>query len=505
MPSTFSPSLRIELIASGEKSGTWGVFTNNNLGDLIEQAITGNTALDVTAGNITLTALNGVSDQSRSAVLTVTGTAGVTRVLTIPNLRKPYTVKNNANATVQVKTASGAAFNCPTNSESYIYCDGLDVVSGRSITAGANAITSLASPFNSPAFTGVPTAPTAGTGTNTTQVATTAFVNAEIASDTANLAPLNSPALTGVPTAPTATTGTNTTQLATTAYVVARVAQDAPTKTGTGASGTWDIAITGNAATATNATNATNASNAVTQAPGTNNTTIATTAFVQQEVTALTVIPAGLITMWSGSVASIPAGWVLCDGTSSTPDLRDRFVVGAGSTYIPGNTGGAATATLSVTNLPSHQHGISGSGTTSAVSNDHVHSFNVNSGTQSADHAHTVNINTNTAGAHDHTVRLPTNTGFGASVQTTESGIARDPADYFNYTTSSHAGHVHNVSGTTAGNNASHIHNVAGSTGGISANHTHTFSFTGTSGATGSGTAFGILPPYYALAYIMKT
>jgi hypothetical protein len=500
MPSEFSPSLRIELIASGEKSGDWGVFTNNNLGDLIEQAITGNTALDVTAGNITLTALNGVSDQSRSAVLTVIGTAGVTRVLTIPNLRKPYTVKNNADATVQVKTASGTAFNCPTNSESYIYCDGLDVVSGRSITAGANAITSLASPFNSPAFTGVPTAPTAGTGTNTTQVATTAFVNAEIASDTANLAPLNSPALTGVPTAPTATTGTNTTQLATTAYVVARVAQDAPTKTGTGASGTWDIAITGNAATATTATNATNASNAVTQAPGTNNTTIATTEFVQQEVTALTVIPAGLITMWSGSVASIPAGWVLCDGTSSTPDLRDRFVVGAGSTYIPGNTGGAATATLSVANLPSHQHGLSVSGTTGNNSVNHNHGVNINTGTQSANHAHTVNINTNTAGAHDHTYTSPNgSTGISAQDEPT-TGLGPVTA-----TTSSHAGHVHNVSGTTADNNASHLHNVAGTTDDNSANHDHTFSFTGTSGAEGSGTAFGILPPYYALAYIMKT
>ena len=500
MPSTFSPSLRIELIASGEKSGDWGVFTNNNLGDLIEQAITGNTALDVTAGNITLTALNGVSDQSRSAVLTVIGTAGVTRVLTIPNLRKPYTVKNNADATVQVKTASGTAFNCPTNSESYIYCDGLDVVSGRSITAGANAITSLASPFNSPAFTGTPTAPTAGTGTNTTQVATTAFVNAEIASDTANLAPLNSPALTGVPTAPTATTGTNTTQLATTAYVVARVAQDAPTKTGTGASGTWDIAITGNAATATTATNATNASNAVTQAPGTNNTTIATTEFVQQEVTALTVIPAGLITMWSGSVASIPAGWVLCDGTSSTPDLRDRFVVGAGGTYIPGNTGGAATATLSVANLPSHQHGLSVSGTTGNNSVNHNHGVNINTGTQSANHAHTVNINTNTAGAHSHTYTRPDYTDNLGTIEGTSVATDSTVTD-----TSSHAGHVHNVSGTTADNNASHLHNVAGTTDDNSANHDHTFSFTGTSGAEGSGTAFGILPPYYALAYIMKT
>ena len=484
MPSEFSPSLRIELIASGEKSGDWGVFTNNNLGDLIEQAITGNTALDVTAGNITLTALNGVSDQSRSAVLTVIGTAGVTRVLTIPNLRKPYTVKNNADATVQVKTASGTAFNCPTNSESYIYCDGLDVVSGRSITAGANAITSLASPFNSPAFTGVPTAPTAGTGTNTTQVATTAFVNAEIASDTANLAPLNSPALTGVPTAPTATTGTNTTQLATTAYVVARVAQDAPTKTGTGASGTWDIAITGNAATATTATNATNASNAVTQAPGTNNTTIATTEFVQQEVTALTVIPAGLITMWSGSVASIPAGWVLCDGTSSTPDLRDRFVVGAGSTYIPGNTGGAATATLSVANLPSHQHGLSVSGTTGNNSVNHNHGVNINTGTQSANHAHTVNINTNTAGAHSHTYTRPDYTDILGSIEGTNVATDSTVTD-----TSSHAGHVHAISGTIA--------NALG-------NHNHAVTISAVIGSTGSGTAHENRPPYYALAFIIK-
>jgi len=59
----------------------------------------------------------------------------------------------------------------------------------------------------------------------------------------------------------------------------------------------------------------------------------------------------GMIILWSGSVASIPSGWLLCDGTSSTPDLRDRFVVGAGSTYAVGATGGSATASL-----PSHTH-----------------------------------------------------------------------------------------------------------------------------------------------------
>jgi hypothetical protein len=54
----------------------------------------------------------------------------------------------------------------------------------------------------------------------------------------------------------------------------------------------------------------------------------------------------GMIMLWSGSSASIPSGWLLCDGSSSTPDLRNRFVVGAGSTYAVGATGGSADATL---------------------------------------------------------------------------------------------------------------------------------------------------------------
>lgn len=71
---------------------------------------------------------------------------------------------------------------------------------------------------------------------------------------------LTSTPLSGTPTAPTAAVNTNSTQIATTAYVVAQIADDAPTKTGTGASGTWNISISGNAATATTATTATTAS-----------------------------------------------------------------------------------------------------------------------------------------------------------------------------------------------------------------------------------------------------
>ena len=155
MPSTYSPSLRIELIATGDQNGTWGITTDNNLGTLIEQAIVGVTTLDVTAGDITLTSLNGVTDQARSAVLSVIGTPGVTRVLTIPNVKKEYTVANGTASTVQVKTAGGSAFNCSPLSNSYIICDGANNTTGVSITASAAAVLAITNPFVNPVLTSI--------------------------------------------------------------------------------------------------------------------------------------------------------------------------------------------------------------------------------------------------------------------------------------------------------------------------------------------------------------
>jgi len=114
---------------------------------------------------------------------------------------------------------------------------------------------------------------------------------------------------------------------------------------------------------------------APTAASGTNNTQIATTAFVTTAAAA--AFPAGGIILWSGSVASIPSGWALCNGSNGTPDLRNRFVVGAGSTYAVDATGGSAdaivvshthtaTSTSTVTD-PGHQHsslGFSGGSST---------------------------------------------------------------------------------------------------------------------------------------------
>jgi microcystin-dependent protein len=102
---------------------------------------------------------------------------------------------------------------------------------------------------------------------------------------------------------------------------------------------------------------------APTAAPGTNTTQIATTAFALANG-----IPSGAILLWSGSIASIPSGWVICDGTNGTPNLRDRFVVGAGSTYAVAATGGDANAIV-----VTHTHTAS----TAIVDPGHTHTANV--------------------------------------------------------------------------------------------------------------------------------
>lgn len=66
--------------------------------------------------------------------------------------------------------------------------------------------------------------------------------------------------------------------------------------------------------------------------------------------------PIGGIIIWSGAQTAIPSGWHLCDGTSGTPDLRNRFIVGAGSEYKVGNTGGSKEVTLTVEQMPAHSH-----------------------------------------------------------------------------------------------------------------------------------------------------
>lgn len=78
----------------------------------------------------------------------------------------------------------------------------------------------------------------------------------------------------------------------------------------------------------------------------------------------LAEIPSGLISIWYGSIDTIPDGWALCNGENSTPDLRDRFVLGAGADYAVGATGGEETHKLTVNEMPTHSHSYTGWGGT---------------------------------------------------------------------------------------------------------------------------------------------
>ena len=188
-----------------------------------------------------------------------------------------------------------------------------------------------------------------------------------IASAIASKADLNSPALTGTPTAPTATASTNTTQ-------------------------------------------------------------VATTAFVQ---TAISTTLTGVIVMWSGSIANIPTGWALCNGSNGTPDLRNRFVIGAHSDNV-----GVANTTVTGTST------LTG-GSKDAIVVSHTHTIT------DPGHAHTIQTNS-----------------FGSTGGANE----QNAMTVNNFTT-----------------------NTSSATTGI------TIDSTGSSGTNAN------LPPYYALAFIMKT
>ena len=108
---------------------------------------------------------------------------------------------------------------------------------------------------------------------------------------------------------------------------------------------------------------------------------------LQTAPTVSNVVPSGLIAIWSGSVGSIPSGWVLCDGTNGTPDLRNSFLVGAGNSYAVGATGGSAdavvpththTATSTVTD-PGHNHTYQQAGSALPQSGSSTSCFTANS------------------------------------------------------------------------------------------------------------------------------
>lgn len=126
-----------------------------------------------------------------------------------------------------------------------------------------------------------------------------------------------------------------------------------------------------------------------------------------------TVIPSGVIVMWSGTLGTIPAGWSLCDGTGETPDLRDKFIYGCSDGEDPGGTGGAAThthavGTLSAEGAAAHTHSVNPPATNTGEMSFHgTCSTECTTTGNNNEHNHSVNIaafNSVAGGAHTHTI-----------------------------------------------------------------------------------------------------
>ena len=131
--STFSPSLRLTLITTGDQAGVWGTTTNTNLGTLLESAITGYTSVSVTSANQALTALDGAADQSRNMTLALTTTTSAAFSVYAPPAEKTYVIQN---ASAQAATI----FNSTVLGNTTAAGTGVVIPAGRTVTVWSDGI-----------------------------------------------------------------------------------------------------------------------------------------------------------------------------------------------------------------------------------------------------------------------------------------------------------------------------------------------------------------------------
>ena len=137
MASTYS-SLKIELIATGEQSGTWGNTTNVNLGTAIEEAITGSADVPFSSADVTLTLTNtNAAQTARNLRLNLTGTSGGARNLTVPDIEKFYIVANGLADDVTVKNSTGTTYTIPAGTTGQVFSTGTGIKSTLSFYEGA--------------------------------------------------------------------------------------------------------------------------------------------------------------------------------------------------------------------------------------------------------------------------------------------------------------------------------------------------------------------------------
>jgi hypothetical protein len=134
MASTFSPDLRIELIGAGDQAGTWGTTTNTNLGTIVEAAIAGYISVSITSANQAFTALDGLADQARNAIIALTTTTAANFAVYAPPASKQYIIYNTTAYTATVynstvlgnTTAAGLGVTVAAGSKVVMFSDGTD-------------------------------------------------------------------------------------------------------------------------------------------------------------------------------------------------------------------------------------------------------------------------------------------------------------------------------------------------------------------------------------------
>lgn len=492
MPSSYTTNLGIELPADGEQDGIWGDVVNDNM-NILDRAINGSLNLSLSGTTSTLTTSDGILSNGQYKALILGGSPSGTHTVTIsPNdAQKIYFVYNTTAQSVVFTQGSGGNVTIAAGDSGVIYSNG---------GGGAAAVVNLTDHF---AMSSVKITGGTISGATISNITDLAIADGGTGASTAAQALINF-GLSATATELNYSSGVTSaiqTQLNTKAPLASPALTGVPT--------------------------------APTAANGTSTTQIATTAFVQS------AMPAGFIGLWAGSVASIPSGWALCNGANGTPDLRDRFVVGAGSTYAVGAIGGQN----AITSVPAHTHDVGN--LANATTGAHTHSVSGNtsttgahthntSGTTSNTGAHTHNGTTANAGTHAHNGATSTdgahnhlyNSSFGSNgnivagpnLSNTSNGfnqsnvpIASAGAHAHNFTTanagdhahnfgtSSDGAHSHNTTGTAA-SAGDHAHTVSG-TAASAGDHSHTIS--GSTASAGSASV-DVRPPYYALCYIMK-
>ncbi len=193
--STYSPSLRIELITTGDQAGTWGNTTNTNLGGLIESAIAGYVSVSVTTANQAFTALDGAPDQSRNMTIALTTTTGANFAVYAPPAEKVYVIYNASSYTATIynstvlgnTTAAGTGVAIPAGKTMTVWSDGTNFAVQNSHIIGTvvgnvtgnltGNVTGNVSGQLDGSISSATTATTQAPGTSNTTVATTAFAS----------------------------------------------------------------------------------------------------------------------------------------------------------------------------------------------------------------------------------------------------------------------------------------------------------------------------------------